>query len=425
MKQRILFAAVAALVMAATGCGGSGEDADFALVMSDAQRAAAGSAAPEIAAEAGAQLGFNILRELQGQGTNQVISPYSIQVALAMTRLGARGLTREEMDAVLGADGVTGFDDSLNALDQVLLGRAGEYDVDGGEKVTLELSTANSLWGQEGVSFHDTFLDDLATWYGAGMRLVDYTGATEEARAAINGWVSDQTRDRIPELLPAGSISPATVLVLTNAVYLNAPWLFPFDEADTRDGAFTRLDGSIVQVPLMQQTARLSFFQGEEFAAVELPYAGRGLAMLLLVPDSDAFTAIESTLDSALLAEIVAGLEQYEVTLAMPRFEFRTQAQLNDALAELGMPSAFDSGADFSGITADASLYISAVLHEAFISVNEIGTEAAAATAVILDESAAGQQAELLVDRPFMFFIRDTETGALLFAGKVTDPSAK
>jgi serpin B len=147
--------------------------------------------------------------------------------------------------------------------------------------------------------------------------------------------------------------------------------------------------------------------------------------MLLVVPDSDAFTAIEATLDSALLSEIVAGLSQYEVTLAMPRFEFRTQAQLNDALTALGMPSAFDSGADFGAITADASLYISAVLHEAFISVNEIGTEAAAATAVILDESAAGQQAELRADRPFMFFVRDTETGALLFAGKVTDPSAR
>ena len=257
------------------------------------------------------------------------------------------------------------------------------------------------------------------------MRLVDYDGATEQARKTINGWVSDETHERIPELIPSGAISPATVLVLTNAVYLKAPWARPFRKEDTADAPFHRLDGSSVDVPMMHQSTKLSFAEGDGYAAVELPYAGNKLAMLLVVPDEGQFDAVMAGMDAAALDGIAAGLSGYQVTLAMPKFEFRTQVGLNDVLSQLGMPTAFGDGADFSGMTTQTDLFISAVLHEAFISVDEEGTEAAAATAVIMDETAAAQPAELTIDRPFIFAIRDTETGAVLFLGSVTDPSAE
>ncbi len=427
LKIGIALAVLAFTGVALASCGDDDGGAGFDLIKADVARAEGNSADAIPAAQAGADLGFDILGAMGDQDSNRAISPYSIQVALAMTRNGARGQTRAEMDSVLGVQdpGGAAYDESMNALDQLLLSRAGDYDIGDGKKVTLELSTANALWGQQGVTFEQPFLDDLARWYGAGMRLVDYDGATEQARKTINGWVSDETHERIPELIPSGAISPATVLVLTNAVYLKAPWARPFRKEDTADAPFHRLDGSSVDVPMMHQSTKLSFAEGDGYAAVQLPYAGNKLAMLLVVPDEGQFDAVMAGMDAAALDGIAAGLSGYQVTLAMPKFEFRTQVGLNDVLSQLGMPTAFGDGADFSGMTTQTDLFISAVLHEAFISVDEEGTEAAAATAVIMDETAAAQPAELTIDRPFIFAIRDTETGAVLFLGSVTDPSAE
>lgn len=357
---------------------------------------------------------------------NVVFSPYSAAVALAMTREGARGDTAAEMDAVLHAD-LAGGDlaAGFNGLEQALAAIPGEYPL-GDEMVTLELATANQLFGQAGFGFDQAFLDTLAANYGAGMRLVDYETESEAARQLINAWVGDQTRDRIPELIPQGVIDELTRLVLTNAIYLNAPWQHRFEEGLTADGTFTRLDGSEVTAAFMNETAAFSYGSGDGFEVVELPYVGGQLSMLVVLPADGDFASFEADLDAARIAAIRDSLQGAQVALSFPRFEFRTQSPLKPALAELGMPTAFTPAADFSGITSEASLLIQDVLHEAFISVDEEGTEAAAATAVVVGlTSAPAEPRAVAVDRPFLFLIQERDTGATLFMGRVTDPTAE
>ncbi len=355
---------------------------------------------------------------------NLVFSPYSAGIALAMTRAGAAGQTLDQMTAVLHAD--AGLDEGLNAIDQALATRPGEYAWDD-KKVTLELATANQLWGQREFPFEDAFLTTLAAQYGAGMRLVDYKEAAEDARTRINDWVSERTQKRIPELIPGGVLTADTRLVLTNAIYLNAPWLHRFNADATAPAPFVRLDGSEVQAQMMHLSESLRYAKGSGYQAIELPYVDGSLAMLVVIPDAGRFDAVQSGLSAGLLDEVLKGLGDSEVQLALPRFEFRTQAGLKDALTELGMPVAFEGGkADFSRMSPEGkSLYIQDVIHEAFISVDEEGTEAAAATAVVVGATAAPPEGvELTVDRPFLFVIRDTETGAILFMGRVLDPNA-
>ena len=348
-----------------------------------------------------------------------------------MTLEGARGDTATEIDAVLHANlagGGANLAAGFNGLEQALAAIPGDYPR-GDETVTLELSTANQLFGQQGFGFEQPFLDTLAAEYGAGMRLVDYETAPEPARQLINAWVGDQTRDRIPELIPQGVINELTRLVLTNAIYLNAPWTVPFEATLTADAPFTRLDGAQVTTPFMHHNGTRLYaagaVAGAGYQAVELPYVGGTLSMLLVIPEAGEFTAVEDALDTNALASITEQLHAAGVDLALPRFEFRTQSPLKQVLADLGMPTAFTDRADFSGITSEAQLFIADVLHEAFIAVDEHGTEAAAATAVIAQAtSAPAEQVELTVDRPFLFLIQERETGTILFMGRVTDPTA-
>ena len=292
--------------------------------------------------------------------------------------------------------------------------------------VKLELATANQLWGQRDYPFHDAFLDKLAANYGAGMRLVDYIKATEDARKAINAWVSDQTRERIPELIAEGVLNSDTRLVLTNAIYLNAPWMHRFNKDATAAGPFTLLDGSTVEAQFMRLSEDLRFAKGSGYQAVELPYVGGSLSMLVIVPDAGEFADFQSAFNADTLENIVSDLKTAQVKLGFPRFEYSTQASLKDALKEMGMPIAFEGGlADFSAMSPDGkNLYIQDVIHEAFIAVDEDGTEAAAATAVVVGRTSAPVDVvELTVDRPFLYAIRDNDTGAILFLGRVVDPS--
>ncbi len=396
------------------------------VVSSDAPRAAlVASAAPD-AALAGQEFGFDLWRHLNTGDENLLISPYSVQVALAMTRLGAAGATRDQIEAVLRTTFSADFDQSMNALDQLLASRNVPEPAEGDEFAPppVELSMANSLWGQRGYPFESPFLDALAIHYGAGMNLVDFVEATEAARDSINGWVSDRTRDRIPELINEGVLSADTRLVLVNALYLKAAWLVPFDPADTTDQPFHLLDGSTVDVPTMHIDRRFQYASVDGVDAVSLPYGDGSLSMLLLVPALGGLDALEDSLSPALLNAVDSALGEYQVKLALPKFEFRSPTVLNAPLQAMGMPTAFEAGlADFSGITTVEDLYISAVVHEAFISVDEEGTEAAAATAVIIDRVSASPPAELTVDRPFLFLIRDNATGAILFLGRVTNPA--
>lgn len=282
----------------------------------------------------------------------------------------------------------------------------------------------NALFGQIDFKFLDTFLDTLAENYGAGMRLVDFVNATEESRVAINAWVSEQTNERIKELIPQGIITVATRLVLVNAIFFTASWQDPFDEAATEDRPFKRLDDSEVQVPTMRKTIDAVYAAGSGFQAAEIPYDGGQLAMLVIVPDTGQFEAVESTLTASRVAEIRDGLARHQLDLALPKFSFRSNVPSKEPLKALGMVEAFGGAADLSGMNGTGGLFIQDVVHQAFVAVDEKGTEAAAATAVIVGETSAPPPATLTIDRPFVFAIIDRPTGATLFIGRVLDPAA-
>jgi len=374
--------------------------------------------------------GADLYQELakQAEGGNLVFSPASIVTALVMTYAGAAGPTAEEMAATLHLD-LQGeaLHQAFNALDQLLESRSWQGKDAEGKDVGVLVRTANSLWAQKDLPFTQAFLDTLAVNYGAGVRLVDYKTEAEKARRAINSWVAEQTEGKIPELIPEGALDTLTRLVLVNAVYLDATWAYQFDKAFTAPGRFTTLAGNTVDTPMMRQSASFPYAEGPSWKAVELPYLREELSLLLVVPDSGKFAEIEQQLAQGLISEAAAGLSaEREVDLTLPKFEFRTQAGLKEALEAMGMKTAFlPESADFSAMTAAEKLFIDEVIHEAYIAVDEEGTEAAAATAVVMRGTAAPvEQITLVIDRPFLFALRDRDTGAILFLGRVVDPTA-
>jgi serpin B len=373
------------------------------------------------AAKAIAALGTDLYRELAREKASFVFSPYSVEVALAMARAGAAGQTADQMDTVLHTAVVGDLNGGLGAVDRELARRAGTYPW-GGANVPLELTMANRLWGQSGYQYGAAFLDRLSTHYRASMGTVDYARARDAARKAINDWVSAQTNARIPEIIADGMLTDLTRFVLTNAVYLKAKWQRPFSKEATRPAPFHRLDGTDSEAQLMGNFATFEYGRGTGYQAVSLPYVG-GLSMVVIVPDSGSFAAFESGLDGPRLGQVMGGLAHTSVDLSLPRFRFSTGAILTGPLSRMGMPIAFTENADFSGISPNEVLYIQTVAHEAFIAVDEEGTEAAAVTAVI--GGATGGPSEwvtLKVDRPFLFVVKDDATGAVLFIGRVLDP---
>lgn len=396
------------------------------LIASEIDRAApeAPDADVSIAAAGLIEFATDLYANLAEQDGNLVFSPVSVYVALAMTYAGAAGSTAEEMAEILGDElGEEAFHEALNVLDQALEARNRESTDSEG---AVELSVVNSLWGQDGMTFEQAFLDLLGRDYGAGVRLVDFIdpAAREEARLAINDWVAGETDDHIEELVGEGVLDAMVRLVLVNAVYLNAAWMTPFAEDATSDGDFHLLDGSVTQAPLMNMSAMLRYAHGDGWQAVELPYAGNELAMLVVVPDEGSFADVETALETDLMNAVKAGLEHQQVAISLPKFEIRHQVGLVPALRAMGLTEATGSSADFSGMTGGKDLFISDVLHEAWISADEAGTEAAAATAVMMSLTAApAEPIELTVDRPFLFVLHDTETGSILFMGRVVDPS--
>ena len=365
---------------------------------------------------------LDLYQTLSGEEGNLLFSPYSISLALAMTYAGARSETEQQMaDTLHFTLPQSRLHPAFNRVDLELASRGEDVDEQLGE--AFRLNIANSIWGQRGYDFLPEFLDVLALNYGAGLRLVDYVEAPEEARQIINQWVSNQTEERIKDLIPQGAIDPLTRLVLTNAIYFNAGWFHPFEEGQTRDGDFNLLGGGQVSVPMMSQSKMLGYAEGEGYQAVALPYVGSEMAMVILLPRVDYFEVFEDSLSSEFLSDILQSLEMRNVELTMPKFEYESSFQLSDMLIEMGMPKAFDD-ADFSGMTGTRELFISQVVHKAFISVDEEGTEAAAATAVIMTLSAAPSPAiEVSIDRPFIYMIRDLQTGTILFLGRVLNPA--
>ena len=416
-----------------TACGeGQESTAISSEVRSDRERAAPSALDTEVAGlvDGNSAFAFDLYQALGGQRGNLFYSPHSISLALSMTYAGAGGQTASQMadtlHFLLSQDRLY---PAFNALAQQLASRGEVTQGRGGEGFRLNI--VNAVWGQQGHDFREPFLDVLADSYGAGVRSADFRVAPEESRLAINDWVAENTEDRIRDLIPPDVINPLTRMVLTNAIYFNASWSYPFDESNTRERPFHLLDGDVVHVPMMNTEEELRYASGDGYQAVDLPYVGHELSMTVIVPDRGRFAEFEDSLDAALVGRVVAGLESRYVALDLPRFEFESQFRLGETLKSMGMSNAFDrTASDFSGMDGRSCLagdpeclYIREVVDKAFVSVDEAGTEAAAATGVMMQlESEPPDPVSVTVDRPFIFLIRDQETDAILFIGRVEEP---
>ena len=359
----------------------------------------------------------------EGGDENLVFSPFSIELAFSMVYAGARGETESQMADVLKFlvqedqhPAASAIDGHLSSLDEAETSGADEQ----GE--VFQLRIANAVWGQVGFPFLDIFVETLETYYGSGVQPLDFAADPEAARKIINDWVAENTEDKIKDILAPGSIKSLTRLVLANAIYFNAAWLFPFNEDATADAPFTLLDGSQVDVQMMsQRAARIPYLDGDGYQAVSMPYTGNAVEMTIIVPDAGNFDEIEAGLTAEFIENASTSASIHDVNLSMPRYDFKTDLDLVAILPGMGMPAPF-SDADFSGINQGGGLFISSAVHSATIAVDEKGTEATAATVIAMDESAM-EQAEVTLDRPFIFAIVDNETGTILFLGRVMNPT--
>jgi serpin B len=367
---------------------------------------------------------LDLYQSLAKQDGNLIYSPFSISLALAMTYAGAHSETESQMANVLKfPSGQVVTHSAFNALDLELAKRGQVSDKD---QEPMQLNIANAVWAEQTYPFQQDFLDTIALNYGAGIQLADFINQYEPVRKEINNWVEDQTKNKIKDLLAQGTLNADTRMVLVNAIYFKADWLTAFDAKDTNDAPFHLLDGSETQVKMMSNGLyNLPFVKVDGYQAVELPYAGETAAMTLLVPDEGKFSEFEATLDAAKLNEILNAMQPSSVQLGVPKFQFTSEFSLPDRLSALGMTDAFDPDlADFSGMTGNRDLFISDVIHKAFVAVDEKGTEAAAATAVIMELAMAPMFENFLtIDRPFIFVIRDTVNGQILFIGRVVNPA--
>ena len=378
--------------------------------------------------EGNTNFALRLYQSLIDDSSNLIFSPYSISMALAMTYAGAHGNTETEMAEALSfrLEQDT-LHRAFNAQQQALRSKGGNESSE-----QFELNIANAIWGQDDHEFLVTFLDTLAEQYGSEIGRADFSGDPEQARQQINDWAAGQTKDRIQNLLSEDAITPLTRLVLVNAIYFKAKWLRPFEKSLTRPGPFHTINGETIETPMMLQNARLGYTSYDGYQAVDLPYKGGHYSMLILVPDTGAFGDFEAALDTEKLNKVVAGLQTRNVRLTMPLFEQRSTADVKSALMAMGMTDAFSpSAADFSGMdttscaAGDAQcLSISDIAHQAFISVDESGTEAAAATAVNVAVTSIEPQPpmDLTIDRPFIYLIRHRATGAILFLGRIVAP---
>ena len=345
---------------------------------------------------------------------NIFFSPYSISTALAMTYEGARGQTAEEMqnvfhfpDESIRRPGFAKLHNEINKKDK-----------------KYQLSTANALWAQQDYKFLDQYFNTIERYYDGDVTNLDFVGETEKSRVTINNWVEDKTKNKIKDLIPRGAIDYSTRLVLTNAIYFKGDWVLQFDKKKTRETDFKVSPEKTVKVQMMSLTgdkAKFNYAETEQLQILEMPYEGDELSMLVLLPKENNLKLLEDSINKEKLDELKGMLSERKVSVYMPRFKFETKYLMAKDLAEMGMPSAFSMNADFSGMTGNMDLFISKVIHQAFVEVNEEGTEAAAATAVIV--ALKGSMSDyFMADHPFMFIIQQKDTGNILFMGRVVDP---
>jgi serpin B len=353
----------------------------------------------------------------KSEGGNVMLSPISIQSALAMAAQGAKGETQWQMLEVLRIKDPAALGALLRRLQQA----------PARDEPKLQLSIANALWAQQAYPFSPVYVQSVQNAFAAEARTLDFQQA-DASRAIINKWVEEATREKIKDLLPDGAITPDTRLVLTNAVYFKADWQETFNKHATVDAKFHVTSDKTTSVKMMHMTDRLAYFDAGASHVVRLPYVGQTASMLLLVPKAvDGWPEVEKQLTPELLARIDRESSGRRVQLSLPRFEFEDSTQLSDVLQAMGMKHPFDpADADFSAMTTAEKLAISAVLHKTYIKVDEEGTEAAGATAVMMEATAMPMPEdpiEVTADRPFLFLIRDDATGAILFIGRVHNPN--
>ena len=396
--------------------------------------------APEIDAEAFDQFTadnrdfafamFDQLREDEGEEENVFVSPHSITSALAMTYAGADGNTRDEMAAALNY--LVGDDDLHPAFNKLDLQLDERTDIETDDDEDLDLEIVNQTWGQKDYPFLEEYLDILSLHYGAGMYAVDFSTEYEQIRQEINAWVEDRTNDLITDLLPEGSLDALTRLVLVNAIYFYGTWQDTFDPDSTRDRPFTRLDGSETDVEMMRHddATQAGYFGGDETTAVSLPYVGGDLSMIAVKPAeaTTEFLGWEQDFDRETFDAVIDGLDTKQGMVNLPKFEDDGEYDLIPPFQAMGMEDAFDAGAADFGRMADLeavgeNLFISGIFHQTFIEVDEEGTEAAAATGVVVGaESAPIIDFEVTFDRPFIYAIYDHGTETILFMGRMLDP---
>lgn len=386
-------------------------------------------------------LGIDLLRKSGEPNANALLSPYSIQSALAMAYAGADGVTREEMRMVLrfpkdDAEVHRSFAELRNALEDVVqasVTNAAQMKQWGATNDPIQLTIANRLFGQAGYDFRAPFLLLVKDSYAAPFETLDFVNDPAGAAKHINVWVEEQTRQRIRNLIPAGALDNLTRLVLVNAIYLKAPWAEPFQTSATKPGPFRVNGGKSFDVSMMMQRNELPYARGDGFSILQLPYGGHQLGFLVLLPDkADGLSALEAKLTPGVLAGQAVKWEMRDVTLYLPKFKLEPpMVPLSKELSVLGMRSAFDQprrSANFDRIAprrGDDYLYISEVFHKAFLELDEKGTEAAAATALHFDTLGIHEPTkpiEVRVDHPFIFAIQHRPSGACLFLGRVTDP---
>ncbi len=363
--------------------------------------------------------GMGLYQQVGGKPGNLFFSPLSLSTALAMTQTGARGLTEKQMSkaACLPFDAA-----QILKMFGELMQRLNKSDG------SSELRLVNSLWAQKKYSFLPEFMKPLQEAFGARVENVDFEADAEAVRKVINTWVAEQTHDRIKELLPERSLDVLTRLVLVNAVYFKAKWEYGFDEMFTQPKPFF-VDGKTeVQVPLMHRKLSIGYLKGDDYQAIELPYEGGRLGMIVFLPNAkDGLPAFEKKMTAEGLAKLMGMLKpESNIQVSLPKFTFFWGGAMKEYLQALGMVVPFEDDADFSGMTGKKDLKISEVYHQAFVEVNEAGTEAAAASAVVMMEKGISfedeEPKEFLADHPFLFLIRERETGTVLFMGRVTDP---
>lgn len=376
--------------------------------------------------EGNTTFGINLYKSIKQGDANLIFSPYSISVALAMAQAGAKSNTLEQMNDVLHftlpADQLHPV---INAL-QLELNNRENNDYEEG-KQDFDLNIVNSIWGEKTYTFLPEYLDLLAENYGAGLRLADFINQPDTSRKEINQWVSDQTNDRINDLLPEDSITGLTRLVLTNAIYFKASWLHQFEPGMTEDADFTLISGQKVQVPMMRQTETFGYASENGYQLISLPYEGNKLSMVIILPDEGNYSRVEEGLGDFDIQGLASSVSYVQLDLEMPKFKIESSFGLADTLDAMGMKDAFIPGiADLSGMDGTHDLYISAVQHKAFIEVDETGTEAAAATAVVvgIESMPIDEPIKVSIDRPFIYFIVDNKTGSVLFMGRVMNPGS-